>query len=116
MASAGAGGSGASSASGDTEAYTVFVVGASGDLAHKKTYPSLFDLFVADLLPHATCIYGYARSAMAEDKFRNTIRGHLKEGTAEQIEAFLSKCFYRNGGYDDVDAFGKVGKSTLERH
>ena len=24
---------------------TIFVVGASGDLAKKKTYPSLFDLF-----------------------------------------------------------------------
>jgi glucose-6-phosphate 1-dehydrogenase len=33
------------------DALTVFVVGASGDLAKKKTYPSLFDLFRHGFLP-----------------------------------------------------------------
>jgi hypothetical protein len=36
------------------DALTIFVVGASGDLAKKKTYPSLFDLFRLGFLPRNT--------------------------------------------------------------
>lgn len=41
---------------------TIVVIGASGDLAKKKTYPALFNLFELDLLPKYTRIVGYARS------------------------------------------------------
>ena len=33
------------------QALTVVVIGASGDLAKKKTYPSLFALYCGNLLP-----------------------------------------------------------------
>jgi hypothetical protein len=35
----------------DESSLCVVVLGASGDLAKKKTFPALFDLFHADLLP-----------------------------------------------------------------
>jgi glucose-6-phosphate 1-dehydrogenase len=44
------------------EGLVIVVVGASGDLAKKKTYPSLLDLYSANLLPRDTIIWGYARS------------------------------------------------------
>ena len=44
------------------QAVTIVVIGASGDLAKKKTYPALFNLFELDLLPKYTRIVGYARS------------------------------------------------------
>lgn len=43
------------------KALTVLVVGASGDLAKKKTYPSLFELFNYGLVPEKINIVGYAR-------------------------------------------------------
>ena len=48
-------------------------LGASGDLAKKKTYPALFALFSNNLLPPKTIIYGYARSEMTDAKFRETM-------------------------------------------
>ncbi len=90
------------------DAYTVFVLGASGDLAHKKTYPSLYELYLADLLPKTVLIVGYARSAIPDDKFRDTIKKYLTVGTQEQVKGFLSLCIYRSGQYDDVNAFRKV--------
>lgn len=93
------------------DAYTVFVIGASGDLAKKKTYPSLYELFLAELLPSRITIVGYARSSIADVKFRSTLREYLKAGTEEQQEKFLSLCVYRNGGYDDAAAFAKVRSS-----
>ena len=90
------------------DAHTVFVLGASGDLAHKKTYPSLYELYLADLLPKNVLIVGYARSAIPDEKFRDTIKKYLTVGTPEQINGFLSLCIYRSGQYDDVEAFRKV--------
>lgn len=90
------------------DSYAIFVIGASGDLAHKKTYPSLFELFVKGLLPSNTVIVGYARSAMSDDAFRSSIVGKLKGGTDEQKAVFVKMCIYRNGGYDDTAAFRLV--------
>ena len=39
----------------------VVVIGASGDLAKKKTYPSLFKLYLENLLSVDTIIWGHAR-------------------------------------------------------
>jgi hypothetical protein len=91
------------------EVYTIFVLGASGDLAHKKTYPSLYELHVNGLLPPKTTIVGFARSDIPDDKFRSTLAQHLTAGTDEQRTQFLSRCVYRHGGgYDDEAGFRKV--------
>lgn len=52
---------------------SIIVLGASGDLAKKKTYPALFALYSNNLLPSNTVIYGYARSEMDDAKFKQTI-------------------------------------------
>mmetsp|Transcript_9202 Transcript_9202/g.19417 ORF Transcript_9202/g.19417 Transcript_9202/m.19417 type:complete len:531 (+) Transcript_9202:199-1791(+) len=87
---------------------TVFVVGASGDLAKKKTYPSLFDLFRHNFLTDHTIICGYARSTKSTADFRDQILPYLKGGTEEEKLAFLSKCIYRNGNYDSAEDVGNV--------
>ena len=97
---------------------SIVVVGASGDLAKKKTYPSLFNLFVDKLLPNDTQILGYARSDMSDDDLRERLRPYLKESkhSEDDIERFLKICFYQGGkSYGDVDAFGKL-KSTMESY
>ena len=93
------------------EGLTVFVVGASGDLAKKKTYPSLFELFRHHFLPKETLICGYARSSKTDDEFKNQLRPFLeksKGASAEEIGAFLDLCFYRNGNYDSVENVSSV--------
>lgn len=92
------------------EALTVFVIGASGDLAKKKTYPSLFALFRSMYLPDEFTIVGYARSKKSDDDFRDTIRKWLKDDNPAMVDAFLSRCIYRSGGYDDEDAVRKVAE------
>ena len=47
----------------------IVVVGASGDLAKKKTYPALFELYLARLLPSSAIICGYARSELTDAEF-----------------------------------------------
>ncbi|GMI06481.1 hypothetical protein TrRE_jg2181 [Triparma retinervis] len=94
---------------------TVVVIGASGDLAKKKTYPSLLSLYAGGLLPKEVQVRGYARSAKTNGQFRDGLRPYLEKTANEKgvgmevLEGFLEKCFYANGGsYDDLEAFERL--------
>jgi glucose-6-phosphate 1-dehydrogenase len=90
---------------------TVVVVGASGDLAKKKTFPSLLNLFADDLLPKNFQIWGYARSNIGDDGLRDRIRPYLLKlkHSAEVVENFLSNVRYQNGAsYGDLGAWTKL--------
>eukprot|EP00948_MAST-09A_sp_MAST-9A-sp1_P000183 g183.t1 len=125
---------------------TIVVFGASGDLAKKKTYPALFSLYCAGLLPSNFNIVGYARSAKYLDQtvpidqpdpgfyisengklpidqtksryqpFRAHIHSHLRgdSGKLGYAKAFLSRCTYFQGKYDDPQSFHAL-KDYLEK-
>ena len=62
-----------------TKAAHIFVVfGASGDLAKKKIYPTLWALFKEKLLPADTQIVGYARSKLTVDQIREKCKPWFK--------------------------------------
>ena len=88
----------------DNDTLTVFVIGASGDLAKKKTYPALFELFQSGFLPRQVQVVGYARRDKTDDAFRTHIGGHLMGKPADK-EAFLRQCTYCKGGYDSEEGF-----------
>lgn len=90
---------------------SVIVIGASGDLANKKTFPALYELYLTGLLPKDVAIVGYARTASDDVSARAKIGGFLKgvKGDTEAHRAaFLVLITYRQGGYDDAAAFGRV--------
>eukprot|EP01062_Namystynia_karyoxenos_P029910 TRINITY_DN22390_c0_g1_i1.p1 TRINITY_DN22390_c0_g1~~TRINITY_DN22390_c0_g1_i1.p1 ORF type:complete len:562 (+),score=197.14 TRINITY_DN22390_c0_g1_i1:98-1687(+) len=95
---------------------SVTVLGASGDLAKKKTYPALFDLFANGFLPKHVVVMGYARSAKSDEDFRASIRPFLVKGQDEKVvDTFLNNhCFYFQGGYDSVADFGKLSARLAE--
>jgi len=90
----------------------IFVIGASGDLAKKKTYPSLFSLFCYGNLPKKTHIVGYARSKKSNEDFRAGLDSYLKlsnsHHTAEKKKEFLDSLTYFAGGYDDGAALTQL--------
>jgi glucose-6-phosphate 1-dehydrogenase len=97
----------------DTEVVSIIVLGASGDLAKKKTFPSLFALFQRGLLPDALSIVGYARSHMADESFHKLLTDSLK-GEQEKKQQFIKKCFYHQGQYDSKEDFVKLDKRLEE--
>ena len=51
---------------------TIFALfGVTGDLAQKKIFPALIDLYVKKLLPEKFSIVGIARRDLSEDDFKN---------------------------------------------
>jgi glucose-6-phosphate 1-dehydrogenase len=98
---------------------TIVVVGASGDLAKKKTYPSLLNLYDDNLLPKDTVIWGYARSNMTDEELRDRIRPYLLKGeqshSPEVVEKFLSICRYQGGkSYGDIHAYTQLAKEIRD--
>lgn len=78
-------------------ALSIVVLGASGDLARKKTYPALFALYAKGFAPQHVQVVGYARSPLTDEALREQIRPHLKGAPAAKVEAFLKLCTYVHG-------------------
>lgn len=82
------------------------IFGASGDLTSRKLIPSLFELYVADLLPERFAILGAARSAFTDVQFRDAQRKHIREALSGRqmdesaLERFLSLVYYH--AFDSV--------------
>uniref|UniRef100_A0A7S0REG9 Glucose-6-phosphate 1-dehydrogenase n=1 Tax=Pyramimonas obovata TaxID=1411642 RepID=A0A7S0REG9_9CHLO len=95
---------------------SICVVGASGDLAKKKIFPALFALYMEDSLPPNFAIYGYARTKMTNDEFRDLIALTLTcripteqaSHCSEKMDYFMSRCHYQAGNYDNRDDFVKL--------
>ncbi|KAK9455832.1 glucose-6-phosphate dehydrogenase [Dipodascopsis uninucleata] len=91
----------------------IVVLGASGDLAKKKTYPALFGLFRYGLLPDGVKIVGYARTKMDDEDYKKRISSYIKVPTDDvkaKLDEFLSFCTYVSGLYDHDDGFLNLTK------
>ncbi|WWC71490.1 glucose-6-phosphate dehydrogenase [Kwoniella pini CBS 10737] len=87
----------------------VVVLGASGDLAKKKTFPALFALFAQGLLPKDVHIVGYARTKMDEAEFYKRETQYIK-GDDSKIEEFKKISSYISGQYDGDEGFQELLK------
>lgn len=84
------------------------VLGASGDLAKKKTYPALFGLYRNGFLPENTRIIGYARTKMSHEDYIKRITQYIKIQDADKLEQFKKMTFYVSGQYDEDASFQKL--------
>eukprot|EP01112_Ceratiomyxa_fruticulosa_P009641 TRINITY_DN2523_c0_g1_i1.p1 TRINITY_DN2523_c0_g1~~TRINITY_DN2523_c0_g1_i1.p1 ORF type:complete len:535 (-),score=118.12 TRINITY_DN2523_c0_g1_i1:71-1546(-) len=98
----------------EDESLVVVVLGGSGDLAKKKTFPALYALYVRQLLPPATAIYGYARSHLSQAEFHSSIVKAFKGGDDKTKAQFLDLCEYFAGAYDKPEDFARLDKEILE--
>jgi glucose-6-phosphate 1-dehydrogenase len=97
---------------------SVILLGASGDLAKKKTFPAIFNLYKQGFLPNDQLqIFGYARSKMTDTELRNRIRGYLKTDRTDPlvdpatvVNQFLNLVTYISGPYDEESGYIKLSE------
>ncbi|XP_057482359.1 glucose-6-phosphate 1-dehydrogenase 6, cytoplasmic [Actinidia eriantha] len=101
----------------ETGCLSIIVLGASGDLAKKKTFPALFNLYRQGFLQsNEVHIFGYARTKISDDELRNRIRGYLIQGSnssdkqLEEVSKFLQLIKYISGSYDSGEGFQLLDK------
>ncbi|EPZ31985.1 polyadenylate binding protein [Rozella allomycis CSF55] len=92
---------------------SIVVFGASGDLAKKKTFPALFQLFKFGYIPKNSQIIGFARTFMTLVDFHSHIKQFLKSEDDSSILEFLGICTYISGQYDQDDSFSLLNSKLL---
>ncbi|XP_061760575.1 glucose-6-phosphate 1-dehydrogenase isoform X1 [Nerophis ophidion] len=98
-----------------SDTHIFIIMGASGDLAKKKIYPTLWWLFRDGLLPENTFFVGFARSNLTVDAIRTSCMPYLKvtDTEADRLSVFFSRNSYISGNYADGDSFSNLNKHIL---
>jgi len=96
----------------------VVLFGATGDLAHRKLVPALFQLAQSGNLPSGSAVVGFARREWTDAGLRADYEKTLaKTGGASFPEVwsqFANRVFFSPGTFDDPASYRKL-KETLER-
>jgi glucose-6-phosphate 1-dehydrogenase len=96
--------------------FTVF--GASGDLAYRKLYPSLYELYRCGLMSDHFYILGCGRTqysdAVFRDRVEQALRQEIEPSGQQKLREFIDHFSYISGSYDD-DQFYRNICSVLKR-
>jgi len=85
--------------------------GATGDLAHRKVIPALYQLWRTHLLPHEFTIVAVGRRPYTDEAFRAMLRGSLDSYSRvqpvdrEAWEDLASRIVYHRGDFADPACF-----------
>ncbi len=91
------------------------VFGGSGDLAHRKIVPALYNLELHRLLPQNFAMVGVSRTEFTNEEFRADMRKAVEEFSRTQPiqqqvwESFASRLYYVPGATNDPATYSKVG-------
>lgn len=92
------------------------LVGAAGDLAHRKLIPALYDLYREGYLPDAVDVVGVDRKEMDDDGFREFAcsaseslgRFHPRDEDAENWRGFSGRLAYVHGDATEPETFARL--------
>ena len=94
---------------------SIVVLGATGDLAKKETFPALLDLLAHEYLPSHVAIVGVGRTKQDTNSFREWLQSWLVKSFAGQMKrckeampSFLKKVSYFSANYDSKEDFARL--------
>jgi glucose-6-phosphate 1-dehydrogenase len=98
---------------------TLVIFGATGDLAHRKLLPAIYNLAHEGALPEGFNLIGVSRSEMSDDEYRavarEAITTYSRRPPDEQVlEKLLERVRYVAGTFDDDSVFERL-KGELAR-
>ncbi len=91
----------------------VVLFGATGDLAHRKVLPALYQLRRTNLLPHEFMLVAVGRRPYDEAVFRQDIAASLATNSRVPVEPaivdeFIGRIVYHHGDFTDPAAFDQL--------
>jgi glucose-6-phosphate 1-dehydrogenase len=99
---------------------TVLVIfGATGDLAHRKLLPALYNLAHEGSLPERFELIGVARREQTDDEFAQASRESIerfsrRKPDADVLTGLLSDMQYVSGTFDEESMYEELGKTLSE--
>lgn len=98
---------------------TFVLFGATGDLAHRKVFPALYQLWRTNLLPHEFQIVAVGRRPYDDDSFRSEIARSLEKYSRVPVEErvsrnLLGRLSYHQGDFADEATFDRLTDRLAE--
>ncbi len=99
---------------------TLVLFGATGDLAHRKVVPALYQLWRTNLLPHEFVLLAIGRREFDDDALRAEFRASLEKYSRvlplddAAWRSFAARIRYQRCDFEDPSAFDRLAK-TLEK-
>jgi glucose-6-phosphate 1-dehydrogenase len=92
---------------------TLVIFGATGDLAHRKLLPAIYNLAHEGALPEGFNLIGISRSEMSDDDYRalarESITTYSRRPPDEQVlEKLLERVRYVSGTFDEDSVFERL--------
>ena len=100
----------------NTPSTLIMIFGATGDLAKRKLFPSLYQLYLKGNLSNNFALLGVGRREWSHDRFKDHVRDSLQASShsKEQIESFIEHCAYQSHDVSDSDSYIKLKKLANE--
>ncbi|EHT3175977.1 glucose-6-phosphate dehydrogenase [Staphylococcus pseudintermedius] len=88
----------------------ITIFGATGDLSHRKLFPSLFHLYQQDNLDERVAIIGIGRRELTNDVFRAQVKSSIQEHVQDtkHLDKFMQHVFYQPHDVSDEESYQKL--------
>jgi glucose-6-phosphate 1-dehydrogenase len=98
---------------------SLVIFGATGDLAHRKLLPALYNLAHEGALPERFELIGVARREQAHEDFREVARDAIERFSrtspnADVLDGLLENIRYVPGTFDDSAMYEELGRTLAE--
>ena len=94
-------------------ATTLTIFGATGDLAHRKLLPALYNLAHEGALPERFNLVGVSRREMPDEEFREVMKAAIEKYSRRDtdptvLDGLLGRARYVGFSFDDVESYAKL--------
>src|SRR5512132_3529551 len=98
---------------------TMVIFGGTGDLAHRKLLPAIYNLAHEGALPERFNLIAVSRSDIPHDDYRAMARDSIKQFSRRQpdekvLERMLERVRYVAGTFDDDSMYGHLKECAAE--
>ncbi len=98
---------------------SLVIFGATGDLAHRKLLPALYNLAHEGQLPERFEMIGVGRRDQEHEDFRDAAKDSIlrysrREPDPKVLESLLDDMRYIQGNFDDDGVYAELGRTLVE--
>ncbi len=98
---------------------TLVIFGATGDLAHRKLLPAIYNLAHEGALPERFNLIGVSRSDLSDEDFQQQARESIAEFSRRTpddtvLDSLVGRMRYVSGSFDDASMYDRLRKATEE--
>ncbi|RTR35155.1 glucose-6-phosphate dehydrogenase [Robertmurraya yapensis] len=100
----------------DNQTALIMIFGATGDLAKRKLFPSLYRLFEKNKLSDKFAVIGVARRPLTNEEFQQSIKDSVESAIEKEdrIEEFASHFYYHSHDVTDSDSYAALKNMANE--